>query len=376
MKIINVLGARPNFIKYFPLSLAIKEQKAPVEDMLVHTGQHYDYLMSKVFFDEMGIKETDYHFEVGSGTHGQQTGEILRRAEEIFIREKPDVVIVYGDVNSTVAAALAAVKLRIPVGHVEAGYRSFNRKMPEEINRILTDHVSTYLFCPSERAVANLKNEGLRNAAMKDKLVPIKGSAKAIKSSPTINAPLIVNVGNIMYDAMRLSMDASEKRSGLLKDLGLVKKEYMVLTVHRPENTDDMKALSEIIEFVKEVSSGRDVVFPMHPRLKKTHEQIRVKFSGNIRAIDPVSYFDMLTLNRNSKMILTDSGGMQEEAFWLKVPCITLRRETERTETIDSGWNVLYKDYRGKHRHTNRFDGCYGDGNAAARIIDILSGIV
>lgn len=372
-KVVNVIGARPQFIKYFPVAEAFKEAArvgAAVTDILVHTGQHYDYGMSKIFFDELGIREPEYHLGVGSCLHGDQTGQILRKVEEVCLKERPDAVLVYGDTNSTLGAALAASKLHLPVAHVEAGLRSFNKLMPEEINRILTDHVSTLLLCPSKTAVKNLRDEGFRNVLNGGETVD--GGFKGVFAE--INNPCVINVGDVMYDVLIHASALAEKRSSILSVLGLEPGGYRMLTVHRAESTDDPAAFEEIIGFVNEASSGKTVIFPMHPRTKKSYEGSRKRFSANVRIIEPLGYFDVLKLLKNSALLMSDSGGMQKEAYWLKVPCITLRDRTEWVETVESGWNVLFRDYRGGHSPGGDADP-YGDGKAAQRIVGAVIGI-
>jgi len=359
MKLLHIIGARPQFIKYFPVQQAIRAAEAnhSIENLVIHTGQHYDYRMSKIFFDELGIEEPDYHLEVGSGGHGQQTGLVMQRVENVLFKEQPDIMIVYGDTNSTLGGALDAAKMHIPVAHVEAGLRSFNKRMPEEINRILTDHVSTYLFCPSETAVENLRREGF--AADQQE---IRGH----------DAPLILNVGDVMYDMLRYALVLAQQKSTILSALGLQEKQYILLTLHRAENTDDPHQLATIIRFINEATDGQKVVFPMHPRMAKVYQGGPAKFADHVRIIEPVGYFDMLMLLQNAHQLFTDSGGMQKEAYWLKVPCITLRDETEWVETIATGWNVLYEHYQGKHHPRSDQVNAYGGGNAAEKIINIL----
>lgn len=374
MKIINIVGARPQFIKYFPVSAAIRQinsQKAVIEDILIHTGQHYDYNMSKIFFDELGIKEPDYHLGVGSGGHGEQTALILERIEKIYLKERPDRVIVYGDTNSTIGSALASVKLHIPVAHIEAGLRSFNKQMPEEINRVLTDHSSSVLLCPTEVAVKNLQAEGFRLILNDGKLVDNGFSCASFSMDPS--NPLVVNVGDVMYDALLYSLKIAEKKSDILKKLAITSGTYCFLTIHRAENTDDPDRFRELIEVVNSASRGRTTLFPVHPRTRKTCEKYDIKFADNVRIIDPVGYFDLLALVKSSELVMTDSGGLQKEAYWLKVPCITLRQETEWVETLHSGWNVLYRDYRGIHQPSESEGHMYGDGTAAEKIINILA---
>ena len=302
MKFLHIIGARPQFIKYFPLQQAFVRFRAGAQNyksILVHTGQHYDYRMSRIFFDELGLDEPDYHLEVGSGFHGQQTALILERVEDVLIKTRPDIVIVYGDTNSTLGGALAAAKLHIPVAHVEAGLRSFNKAMPEEINRILTDHISTYMFCPSETAVKNLKHESLSD--------------------------FVFNVGDIVYDMLIHAKKLAEQKSIILQELDLSEKKYDLLTIHRAENTDNQKSLGKIIRFINDATGERDVIFPMHPRMINIYKKSKVRLSENVRIIEPAGYFDMLMLLNNAARIFTDSGGIQKEAYWLKVPCITLR---------------------------------------------------
>ena len=312
MKLVTVVGARPQFVKCAPLSRELRRRHTEV---LVHTGQHYDPGMSDVFFEEMGIPEPDYHLGVGSGSHGKQTGEILVRVEEVLEKEKPDLVIVFGDTNSTLAGALAAVKLHIPVAHVEAGLRSFDRTMPEEINRVVTDHVSDLLFCPTETAVRNLRDEGI-----------IKG---------------VHLVGDVMVDALEYNRGTAEKKSRVLKRFGLSRKGYLVVTVHRPANTDSRDYMESILSALGD--SGMPVLFPIHPRTKKVLKEYGLwdHLPENVIATEPLGYLDMLQAMANAKKILTDSGGMQKEAYLLGVPCITLRDTTEWVETVDDGWNVL-----------------------------------
>jgi len=369
MKLLHIIGARPQFIKYFPVQEAILKEISlyPVENRLIHTGQHYDYLMSKVFFDELGIKPPDYHLEVGSGNHGQQTALVLQRVEEILLKEKPEVVIVYGDTNSTLGGALAAVKLHIPLAHVEAGLRSFNKGMPEEINRILTDHVSSVLFCPSKSAVNNLQKEGFTNVYNNGDI-----AETPLHNSLTPDHPLVMNVGDVMYDMLLHARDLANQKSCILTELVLAEKDYALLTLHRAENTDDLKILEMIVRFINETTAGQTVIFPMHPRMVKVYGQAREKFASHIRIIEPVSYFDLLMLLGHAARLFTDSGGMQKEACWLKVPCITIREETEWLETIQSGWNILYRNYQGFHQPKSKSVNAYGDGKAAEKIINTL----
>ncbi|MGO9377601.1 MAG: non-hydrolyzing UDP-N-acetylglucosamine 2-epimerase [Dissulfurispiraceae bacterium] len=365
MKIIQVVGARPQFIKYYPVLEAIREHAMlggpEIQDVLVHTGQHYDYAMSKVFFDELGIPEPHYHLGVGSASHATQTADILQKIEQIVLSEKPDCVVVYGDTNSTLGAALATVKLHVPLAHVEAGLRSFRKEMPEEVNRILTDHSSTVLFCPTEIAVQNLKNEGIG--------LSLNGRTNL---GISVDNPAVLNVGDVMYDVVLLASKLSSERSTILERLSLHSKGYLLMTLHRAENTDDKEQFCQLVAFVNQIAAGEKVILPMHPRTKKIYEQSPARFADNVIIIDPVGYFDILKLLCNAECVLTDSGGMQKEAFWMKVPCITLRDETEWLETIQSGWNVLYRNYHGFHMPSDSLHTAYGDGRASRKIVSSL----
>ncbi len=313
MKIVTIIGARPQFIKASPVSKAL--QIAGHQEFLVHTGQHYDYGMSQVFFDELGLPEPDVNLDIGSGKHGSQTGQMLIGIEKILLKEKPDWALVYGDTNSTLAGALAAVKLHIPLAHVEAGLRSFNREMPEEHNRVLTDHCADLLFCPTLTAVDNLAKEGISTG--------------------------VHLVGDTMYDAVLHFSNIALRSSTIMADLELQKKGYLLATVHRPSNTDIPANLRNILSALAQ--ADEPVVLPLHPRTRAVVKDMHIALADwpNIRVIDPQGYLDMLMLEQNARMILTDSGGMQKEACWLNVPCITLREETEWVETVQSGWNTL-----------------------------------
>jgi len=351
MKILSIVGARPQFIKCAPVSVELRKEH---EEILVHTGQHYDPEMSDIFFEDLQIPQPDYHLEVGSGSHGKQTAAILEKVENVLMKEFPDLVLVYGDTNSTLAGALAAAKLHIPVAHVEAGLRSFDRSMPEEINRVVTDHVSNLLLCPTQTAIDNLAKEGIRQG--------------------------VHLVGDVMVDALRHNARIAEKKSHIISQLGLTWGNYYVATVHRPGNTDDRKNLTAIIKAFRD--SGKTVVFPVHPRTKKyLHEYgLGESLSGNIRCIDPLGYIDMLHLMKHAKKILTDSGGIQKEAYVMGVPCITLRENTEWIETLTGGWNILVgadtqriltailTDVR-----TNADNTVFGTGNAAERIVQVFN---
>lgn len=379
IKIINIVGARPQFIKYWPVMRAIdrhnRDGQDPIRDILVHTGQHYDYAMSKVFFDDFGIREPDYHLEVGSGSHARQTGQIMTRVEDILEQERPDFVMVYGDTNSTLGGALAAAKIHVPIAHVEAGLRSYNKYMPEEINRILTDEISTILFCPSKVAIGNLQQEGYGPAIAGGELVSPAVSELDDLQTGTFdkNHPCLVNTGDIMFDVLTLALDRLAARLSILDTLALRHTPYYLLTLHRAENTDDLEQLRRVLAFVRQVSRDTKVIFPMHPRTRKTLEHTDLMLANNIQPIEPLGYFDMVGLMQGSSMILTDSGGVQKEAYWLEVPCVTLREETEWVETVESGWNILYKNFSGVHQPAQPRGTAYGDGQAARRLIQITS---
>ncbi len=363
IKFVTIVGARPQFIKAAAVSrsIAAHNEKFPdskLEEKIVHTGQHYDENMSKVFFDELEIPRPNYNLGVGSGTHGEQTGKMLQKIEQVLVREKPGLVIVYGDTNSTLAGALAAAKLHIPVAHVEAGLRSFNRKMPEEINRVLADHVSGLLFCPTEVAVNNLANEGISNG--------------------------VYQVGDVMYDSILFySKKAKTIEREILNRLDLHSKSYYLATVHRAENTDDSDRLRSIFEGFNNISASEcPTLLPLHPRTKKKLSELGLICSNCVRIIEPVSYLEMIALEQNARVILTDSGGIQKEAYWFKVPCITLREETEWVETVQSGWNVIVgadeqsiiKAVSGADKLNGIYQKTmYGNGKASNRICEIIS---
>lgn len=313
MKLVSVIGARPQFIKCAPVS---HELRRLAREVVVHTGQHYDDSMSGVFFRELGLPEPDYDLGVGSASHGAQTGEMLKKIEEVLVKEAPDMVLVYGDTNSTLAGALSAAKLHVPIAHVEAGLRSFNRRMPEEINRVLTDHLSDWLFCPTETAVENLSREGIT-----------KG---------------VHLVGDVMYDALHDSVEKAKASSTVLDRLGVESGRYVLVTVHRAENTDHPVRLKGIMTaFASLADSGRTIVFPVHPRTRKQLSHLSINYPERFCLTEPLPYLDMVLLEANAQLIATDSGGIQKEAYWLGVPCITLREETEWVETVESGWNRL-----------------------------------
>jgi UDP-N-acetylglucosamine 2-epimerase len=325
IKVATVVGARPQFIKTAAVSRVIEKRRGTISETLIHTGQHYDYEMSEVFFRELDIPTPAYHLDVGSGSHAWQTGQMLERLEQVLVKERPSLVLVYGDTNSTLAGALAARTLQIPVAHVEAGVRSFNRRMIEEINRRLTDNVATFLFCPTRAAVDNLAQEGIKGGVL----------------SPFSWERYVVNVGDVMLDSILQYRVRAEEASTLLRELEIVDQPYLLATIHRAENTDDPRILSDILHALKELSFQQVVIFPAHPRTRKAIATLGERKYGNLRFIDPTSYLDMIALIAGSRIVLTDSGGIQKEAFFLHVPCVTLRSETEWMETVECGWNVV-----------------------------------
>jgi UDP-N-acetylglucosamine 2-epimerase len=353
MKIVSIVGARPQFIKAAPVSAALRKQH---EELLLHTGQHYDDNMSKVFFEELGIPRPDINLEIGSDSHARQTAAIMIGVEDYLQQEKPDFVLVYGDTNSTLAGAIAASKLHIKIAHVEAGLRSFNRTMPEEINRIVADKVSDILFCPTITAVDNLKNEGISNG--------------------------VFNIGDVMYDAALKFAPIAEDKSQIFDRLAIQPKNYFLLTLHRAENTDSFENLNNIVTAI--IQSKKRIIFPVHPRTVKLLKQYqlyeKLERAENIIIIEPVSYIDMIVMEKNAQKILTDSGGVQKEAYFYKVPCITLRNETEWVETVVDGWNCLVgadveKILAAMRDFSPEGDqqGHYGDGKASEKLVEVLN---
>lgn len=349
------------------------------ESVLIHTGQHYDDNMSTVFIRELEIPEPDYNLGVGSGTHGAQTGRMLEAIEAVLLKEKPDCVLVYGDTNSTLAGALAAAKLHIPVGHVEAGLRSYNRKMPEEINRVLTDHISSFLFCPSRTACRNLAWEGFDNVVLGGDLIPKDAINKSLIQT---KEPVVLNVGDVMVDALQ-GVAASLPPLERLDDFPYRAGEYLVLTLHRAENVDSLERFTFLLEALRE--SPLPIVFPVHPRTKVRLlsfglEKLVSEYPFDVK--EPLGYKEMLRIVRDAALVLTDSGGLQKEAFLLGVPCVTLRTETEWVETVEAGWNTLVpcpeKGFLAKKlawaEKVRSFEQPhpYGDGKASARIADFI----
>jgi len=347
--IATIVGARPQFIKCAPVS---RELRKHFTETLIHTGQHYDYNMSQAFFDELNIPEPDFNLEIGSGNHGEQTGKMLIELEKVLLQIKPDLVLVYGDTNSTMAGALVAAKMQIPVAHVEAGLRSFNRQMPEEINRIVADSISKFLFAPTQTAIDLLKKEGIQDG--------------------------VYLTGDVMYDAFLYNCQIAEK-SRILEQLAIRSKQYYLATVHRPQNTDDpiiLKALIRTLENLNELT-----IFPIHPRTRNLMKQFNITVDNpNLRLIEPVGYLDMLALEKHAKLILTDSGGVQKEAYFAGVPCLVLRSETEWVELVEHGWaKLIGSDFQRIPAEIEQFadfDGenatLFGDGHASRKISEIL----
>ncbi len=353
-KIVTIVGARPQFIKSAALSRALIG--SGIQEVLVHTGQHFDASMSGRFFEEMEIRRPDYNLNIHSLSHGAMTGRMLEEIEKVLLKETPDMVVVFGDTNSTLAGALAASKLNIPIAHVEAGLRSFNRQMPEEINRILTDRMSDVLFCPTQTAVDNLQREGYANFGCS-----------------------VIRNGDVMQDAALYYSKLSASKSDIIKRLGLEDGDYILCTVHRQENTNDQVRLKGIFSALNSLNKRCRVIFPMHPRTREILAENRL--CPNFSPIDPVGYFDMIELLRHARLVITDSGGLQKEAFFFKKHCVTVRDETEWTELVDYGFNILTgadqnRIIEGVHqmidKHSDFDVDLYGNGKASGRIITEL----
>ena len=349
-KIVTVVGARPQFIKASPVTNALQGK---VEEIVIHTGQHYDEAMSSNFFSELGMPTPRYNLGIGSGHHGRQTGRMLEAIEGVLLEERPALVLVYGDTNSTLAGALAAVKLEFPVAHVEAGLRSFDMRMPEELNRVITDRISKILFCPSKASVANLNAEGIRDG--------------------------VHEVGDVMADALASARARATEESDVLERFELEEQGYLLATVHRAANTNDGARLCAILNALSSVSVP--VILPLHPRARQRIDELALsaEIGGNVRIVDPLGYLDTIRLASSARVVATDSGGLQKEAYWLGVPCVTLREETEWIETVESGWNTLVGADRdaiaaailSAARPALR-PILYGDGKAAERIARIV----
>ena len=362
MNLLTVVGARPQFVKAATLSRAIARHNAdggqPISERIVHTGQHYDANMSDVFFEQLGIPKPAFHLGVGSGEHGRQTGRMLEEIEKILIAEKPDLMLVYGDTNSTLAGALAAAKLHVPIAHVEAGLRSFNRRMPEEVNRVMADHLSSLLLCPTDESIANLAREGIAQG--------------------------VLNVGDVMFDSVLHYRAQVEHSPQALRSLGLAPKGFYLATVHRAENTDSPEKLRGIFAAFDRIQARHPVVVALHPRTRHFLKSHGIPVPAGVRLLEPVSYFDMIELEFAARMILTDSGGVQKEAFFARTPCLTLREETEWVETTACNANRLcgasaeriiegFEMFEAG-RIVPDFDARpYGDGDAAGKIVAALS---
>jgi len=356
LRIVTIVGARPQFIKATAVSREIGE-RPDIEEIIVHTGQHFDQNMSDVFFNQLNIPRPKYNLNISSCGHGEMTGRMLEKVEKVLLEERPDWVLVYGDTNSTLAGSLASVKLHIPVAHVEAGLRSFNMKMPEEVNRVLTDRISSLLFCPTDTAVENLKQEGITSG--------------------------VHNFGDVMYDVALYYQNLAQNKSDVLSRFALAPQKFALVTCHRAENTDNPERLREICDGLANVAKQMPVIFPLHPRTEKI---IKLSSCGTIlkdlKIVPPQPFLDMVVLEKSARVILTDSGGIQKEAFFYRVPCVTMRDETEWVETVDSGWNQLVGASCRKiceaveiaiKSELNITLSPYGDGKAAAKIVSCLS---
>ncbi len=354
MKVVTIIGARPQFVKAATVSRELK--KVGIKELLIHTGQHFDHNMSQVFFDEMEIPQPDYNLEISGLHHGAMTGRMIEKIEEVLLKEKPDYVLVYGDTNSTLAGALAAVKLHMPVAHVEAGLRSFEMKMPEEVNRILTDRISKLLFCPTQTAIDNLNREGFQHFDC-----------------------TIVLSGDVMFDAVKYYEPKIETHSTIMRAQQLELKPFVLATLHRAENTNDPSRLRSICEAFNEINHEVKIVLPLHPRTKAFLESHHIPLQAHI--IEPVGYFDMLALLKHCLMVMTDSGGLQKEAYFFEKFCITLRDQTEWVELVEVGANVIAGATKASiidhfKAHFNKSitvkEKLYGDGHAAAAIVSYL----
>lgn len=355
MKILTIVGARPQFIKAAAVSRVFKKVNE-VEEVIVHTGQHFDKNMSDIFFTEMQIPQPDYHLDINSLSHGAMTGRMMEGIEKVILDEKPDYVLVYGDTNSTIAGALAARKLHVKVIHVEAGLRSFNMRMPEEVNRILTDRISDILFCPTDLAVSNLNNEGFEHFDC-----------------------TIEKCGDVMEDAALFYAKLANEKSSILQQLNLTKEKFVLCTVHRAENTDEKKNLAEIAKAINAINERYEIVLPLHPRTKKKLAALNIQL--NARIIEPVGYFDMIQLIQGARLVMSDSGGLQKEAFFFNKFCVTMREQTEWQELIDHGYNRLTGadsnlileavDYFSEKEFIKSHN-FYGGGTAAQKILDTL----
>jgi UDP-GlcNAc3NAcA epimerase len=353
LKVVTIVGARPQFVKASGLSRELRKMH---QEILVHTGQHYDHSMSGVFFEDLGMAPAEVNLAVGSGAHGAQTAAMLKGIEDVLLTEKPDWVLVYGDTNSTLAGALAASKLHVPVAHVEAGLRSYNRRMPEEINRVITDHLSNLLLCPGETATRNLSLEGI---------------------SKNVHV-----IGDIMLAVLEWAKQhAGSRFLTVLDSLGVKEKKYVLATIHRSENTDDPERFSEIVKALNSINET--VIFPIHPRARKVISAGNYALKPHVHLVEPLGYIEMVALTASARLVLTDSGGLQKEAYWLAVPCVTLREETEWVETVQAGWNVLAGSSSEKILAAVRSFAppssrppLYGDAQVAAKCVELMESVL
>ncbi|MGB0917742.1 MAG: non-hydrolyzing UDP-N-acetylglucosamine 2-epimerase [Flavobacteriales bacterium] len=378
-KLLTIIGARPQIIKAAALNRAIRTKfSKELVEVLVHTGQHYDHGMSDVFFEEMGISKPDYQLGIGSGSHGKQTGKMLEEIENVINQEKPDALVIYGDTNSTIAGSLAASKLHLPVIHIEAGLRSYNKRMPEEINRITADHSSTLLYSPTNSGLRNLEKEGFKT---------LEEAEKAGKAD--INNPYVFHCGDLMYDNTLFYSEKAEDKSDLFSQNKIEKGGYILSTIHRPQNTDDLDTLLGIIVSLNEISESENlqVILPLHPRTANVLKQAddvrisKIRENEKFKIIEPVGFLEMILLEKYSKLIMTDSGGVQKEAFFMKKPSVILRPETEWTEIVEHGCGVLagsdpqkIKDGFEKYNNNSvlEFPSIFGDGKAAEFICESI----
>jgi len=376
MKIITIIGARPQIIKAAAISRAIHTHfKDQITELIVHTGQHYDDNMSAIFFTEMGIPAADYNLSVGSGNHGAQTAKMMEGIETILLKERPDALLVYGDTNSTLAGALAAAKIHIPVVHIEAGLRSYNKSMPEEINRITCDHCSTLLFSPTQQGIENLIKEGF---------------SKAIHTKATVDRPLIFKTGDIMFDNSMFFSNIAKEKVGIVEQLELTKEAFILCTIHRDSNTDNTENLNQIIRGLLQIQrvSNQSIVLPLHPRTRKKMTELlnpsvakELSDNSKIHVIDPAGFLDMISLESNCSLVITDSGGVQKEAFFFQKPCVILREQTEWVEIVENGNALLVGSSEEKlieayHQLTTKKDYTYppffGDGHASEEICRLM----
>ena len=385
MKLVTIIGARPQIIKAAALSRAIRNHYADqIQEVIVHTGQHYDDNMSQVFFDELQIPRPDYNLHVGSASHGVQTAHMTEGIEALLIKEQPDFIVLYGDTNSTLAGAVAAAKIHVPIVHIEAGLRSFNKSMPEEINRIVCDHCSTLLFTPTKAGLENLKREGF--PVDESGVSTLRRAQGSTTAAPTIDNPKVYHCGDIMYDNSLHFADIAEEKTDILQRLELVGKPFILATIHRDSNTDHPERLNAIFDALIELSKENQIVLPLHPRTAKllktnlsNEKQALVFSSANIKLIPPVSFLEMIALERHAQLVMTDSGGVQKEAYFFKKPCIILRPETEWVEIVQTG-NAILADADGsrimkawqhfKNNPPTTFPEIFGDGHAAEFMLE------